>query len=505
MSIDEKADSVSSQQQHAVDHHGTNHDDAATYQRPTGLKGLYSHPKVQIALLGLVCFMGPGLFNALNGLGAGGQVDSATSANSNSALYATFAVSAFFAGSINNVLGPKLTLIMGSTGYSLYIASYLAMNINASASGFVIAAGAILGICAGLLWTAQGSIMLSYPTESEKGQSIYIFWSIFNLGGVVGGAVAFGANFNTDGNSVGNGTYIGFLVLTIIGIAIPLAMINPKNMRRTDGSRVTSPRHPSWKTEIIALKLALVNDPMILLLFPMFLASNWFYTWQFNAYNGALFNIRTRSLNSMVYWASQVVGSISIGLLLDAKNFSRRTRAFAGWSVLLIMIFVTHTWGYFYQKEYTRESIESGETPKMDFSDSGYAAKVWLYLFFGIVDAQWQSAVYWLMGAMSNDPAKLAYFSGFYKAIQSAGAAGIWRADGIKVPYMNIFLSTWGLTVAGLLFALPMIHLRVKNTTDLADETIARLDDTGAVRDVQEVQHEIGHTPAHATRDTEKV
>ena len=39
-----------------------------------------------------------GLFNALNGLGAGGQVDSQTSANSNSALYATFAISAFFAG-----------------------------------------------------------------------------------------------------------------------------------------------------------------------------------------------------------------------------------------------------------------------------------------------------------------------------------------------------------------------------------------------------------------------
>ena len=39
-----------------------------------------------------------GLFNALNGLGAGGQVDSTTSANSNAALYATFAFAAFFAG-----------------------------------------------------------------------------------------------------------------------------------------------------------------------------------------------------------------------------------------------------------------------------------------------------------------------------------------------------------------------------------------------------------------------
>jgi len=58
------------------------------------------------------------------------------------------------------------------------------------------------------------------------------------------------------------------------------------------------------------------------------------------------------------------------------------------------------------------------------------------------------------MGAMSNDPAKLAYFSGFCtpslifhiqnihtvalsfadKAIQSAGNAGIWAADAAKIP-----------------------------------------------------------------------
>lgn len=42
--------------------------------------------------------MCPGLFNALNGLGGGGQVDATTSANANVALYATFAVLAFFSG-----------------------------------------------------------------------------------------------------------------------------------------------------------------------------------------------------------------------------------------------------------------------------------------------------------------------------------------------------------------------------------------------------------------------
>lgn len=72
-----------------------------------------------------------------------------------------------------------------------------AINIHADAGGFVIAAGAILGICAGLLWTAQGSLMLAYPTEGQKGKFIGIFWSIFNLGGVVGASVALGQNFHS--------------------------------------------------------------------------------------------------------------------------------------------------------------------------------------------------------------------------------------------------------------------------------------------------------------------
>lgn len=62
----------------------------------------------------------------------------------------------------------------------------------------MIVAGAILGICAGLLWTAQGSLMLAYPTENQKGLFIGIFWSIFNLGGVVGAAVSLGQNFHSE-------------------------------------------------------------------------------------------------------------------------------------------------------------------------------------------------------------------------------------------------------------------------------------------------------------------
>jgi hypothetical protein len=225
-------------------------------------------------------------------------------------------------------------------------------------------------------------------------------------------------------------------------------MADPNKMIRTDGTKVTIQRQTSWKFEFYALWIALRTDPLVILLFPMFFASNWFYTWrqstyhrciasaneifsEFNEYNAAIFNIRARSLNNLVYWITQIFGSVSIGFLLDKKDIARRVRAFCGWAVLFVMVFIVHIWGYVYQRSakihrlgsgilivlfnvrtYTRASIPT-DASKMDIRDKAYPVHIWLYIFCGILDAMWQTTAYWVMGAMSNNPAKLAYFIGF--------------------------------------------------------------------------------------------
>lgn len=54
-----------------------------------------------MAILGFVCFLSPGLFNALSGLGAGGQQDVALVDTANGLLYGVFCLTGFVAGSIN--------------------------------------------------------------------------------------------------------------------------------------------------------------------------------------------------------------------------------------------------------------------------------------------------------------------------------------------------------------------------------------------------------------------
>ncbi|KAH7922668.1 MFS general substrate transporter [Leucogyrophana mollusca] len=441
------------------------------YERPKGLKGIYYHPVTQVIMLGFTCFLCPGMYNALTGLGGGGQINATTNSNSNSALYATFAVSAFFSGTVNNKIGPKRTLLLGTLGYALYVGSYLAINIHPGVGDFVIASGAVLGITAGLLWTAQGSMMLSYATEAQKGVFISIFWSIYNLGAVVGSAVSFGQNFHLTDNSVGNGTYIGFLVLTMLGVAMSMLMADPLAVVRTDGTRAVTLRHPSWKSEFRALWTTVAADPMILLLFPMFFSSNFFYPWQFNDYNSALFNIRARALNNLMGWLAQIIGSIAIGQILDQKRLRRRVRAFAGWFILFALVFIVYPWAYSYQRTYTRQSIPA-DAQKMDIYDPEYPAHVWLMIFYGLFDALWQTTEMWLIGAMSNDANKLAVFSGFFHAMQAAGVAGVWRMDAIGMPYMRILLSTWGMVTGGLVVAFPMIYFRVEDHTTTEDETL---------------------------------
>ncbi|KIJ67802.1 hypothetical protein HYDPIDRAFT_25272 [Hydnomerulius pinastri MD-312] len=393
------------------------------------------------------------MFNALTGLGGGGQMDAATSANSNAALYGIGSAAAFFSGSVCNILGPRLTLQLGTTAYPLLFGAYLAINIHPGAGAFVVTAGAILGVSSAFLWTAQGSLMLAYATEAQKGTFIA---SPDRRATVLEMAHMYVRRLCAW--SAANIQKIGFLVLSLSSLAIPILMVDPGTVIRADGSRVVLKSHPSWRTEIANIWRTLRDDPAILLLFPMFFASNYFYIWQFNDYNSALFDIRARALNNLVHWLAQIFGSIAIGtMILDNTSLKRRSRAYLGWGVLVVIAFGVHGWA-----TYTRASIPDTAS-KMDIYDEAFPAYCILMASFGLFDALWQTTVYWLLGAISNDAGQLAIYVGFYKSIQSAGGAGAWRADAVGTSYMNMFASTWALSVAGLIFALPMIYVRVKD------------------------------------------
>lgn len=431
----------------------------------------YASTYTQVFIIGLVAFCCPGMFNALSGMGGGGQVDPRPADRANIALYSTFAAVSFFAGSIHNKLGTRLTLWLGTLGYTIYICSFLSYNFNRN-EGFIVFSGALLGVCASLFWSAQGAAMLCYPTEAQKGRFIAIFWTVFNTGAVIGSAVAMGLSWHAaDGsNSLGNGTYAAFIVITFLGGLVSALLKDPATLIRSDGSTVVVPKSTTWRFEIIGLFRLLRTDPWILLLFPMFFASNFFYTWQNQVYNAKLFTLPTRALNSLLYWLAQIFGALLLALVVDNVKLRRRTRAWIGWIVTLAIVFAVWAGNYVEQKKFTRDNLPE----RISFRQSAqFVGPCLLYLFNGFLDSIWQCFTLWLIGVISNDLAKLAILAGFLKSLQSAGAATAFGLDYDHHPYMVILAVTWALCVGGLLLVVPLIVQRVHDHTDPLGEKTA--------------------------------
>lgn len=430
----------------------------------------YNSPFVQVSLIGFVCFCCPGMFNALSGMGGGGQVDPTASNNASTALYTTFAVFGILGGGIYNILGPRLTLLSACSTYVLYAGSFLYYNHHKH-QAFAIVAGAILGVGAGLLWAGQGAIMTSYPPANRKGTYISIFWSIFNMGGVIGGLIPFVLNYNrSEAASVNDATYIGFMVFMTVGTLLSLAILPPSKVVRDDGSKCTNIQYSRVSTEVVEIAKLFGNWKMLLII-PAAWSSNFFYTYQFNNVNQVMFNLRTRGLNNVFYWGAQMLGSIGIGYIMDFSFKSRRTRGFAGITVVSIVGTAIWVGGLVNQLNYSR-----GDLPeKLDFKDSGsdFAGPFVLYFSFGLLDSMFQSMVYWVIGALANDSETLSRYVGFYKGIQSAGAAVAWQVDTHKVSFLTQLVTNWSLTTVSypLLVVLVLLAVKDESKADLEEIT----------------------------------
>ena len=184
------------------------------------------------------------------------------------------------------------------------------------------------------------------------------------------------------------------MVLTFLGAALAWSLVDAQKVIRKDGSHVIVMKHPSWKSEILGLYETFLTDPWVVLLFPMFFSSNWFYAYQFNDVNGARFNIRTRALNNVVYWTSQIIGAYVFGYALDIK-LRRSIRAKALWVVLVIITMAVWGGGYAWQKKYNRAETSADDYVTMDWTTDGYVGPMFLYMFYGFYDGKWIQMQRW--------------------------------------------------------------------------------------------------------------
>uniref|UniRef100_A0A2N9HNF2 UNC93-like protein n=1 Tax=Fagus sylvatica TaxID=28930 RepID=A0A2N9HNF2_FAGSY len=355
----------------------------------------YNSPFVQISLIGLVCFCCPGMYNALSGMGGGGQVDHTAANNANTALFTTFALFGILGGGIYNILGPHLTLFTGCSTYILYAGSFLYYNHHKH-QAFAIVAGTLLGIGAGLLWAGQGAIMTS------------------------------------EAASVNDGTYIGFMAFMAAGTLLSLAILPPSKVVRDDGTRCSNIKYSNVSTEVVEILKLFLNWKLLLIV-----PAAW-----------------TRGLNNVFYWGAQMFGSVGIGYIMDFQ-FSKVGGREGLLGIGVVALFGTAIWsgGLANQLKYSR--------------------------VLGLLDAMFQSMVYWVIGALADDSEILSRYAGFYKGVQSAGAAVAWQIDTHNLSFMSQLIVNWGLTTISYPLLVILVLLAVKDDNKAEEGTSKEAGPTG--------------------------
>ncbi|CAG8642854.1 18707_t:CDS:2, partial [Gigaspora rosea] len=151
----------------------------------------------------------------------------------------------------------------------------------------------------------------------------------------------------------------------------------------------------------------------------------------FNGVNAFYFDVRTRAFNSLWYWTAQMFAAFFFGKLLDWSKFGRKSRGILGLTLITIILMGAWIGGLFFQLTYKREDPNC--------------------------------FAYWIMGALTNDANVLARYTGYYKAVQSAGGAISWRIDAVGTSYLVQLIICWALLAISIPFAL-LVVLNIKQT-----------------------------------------
>ena len=75
--------------------------------------------------------------------------------------------------------------------------------------------------------------MMSYPLEKDKGRSFSIFWSIFQLGTLVGSAIALGIEAHSTLPAVSTGVYLAFMIIMLTAIFTSWLLLPPREHHST--------------------------------------------------------------------------------------------------------------------------------------------------------------------------------------------------------------------------------------------------------------------------------
>lgn len=440
----------------------------------------YRTPVVQTSALGLVFFWVFAAYTTVQFYSAS-IYGSALAADCVSAVYLTFTVTCLVAPGIINKFGCRLAMFVGVICYgNLVLASLIYFEYGGEdvlwARRLVVAGGAVLGVGASALWTAQGRLILQYATraeelESEKnhmdsnssgdaskgkaGTLMSIFWSIFQCSSLVGGSISFiYYNKKPEGST---SLYIIFLGFIFIGAIFTQFLLPPAMLQIHD--RVNEEKDLEMKSEQTPLKVdstaqydrgdsqseknesrATMNEDLstkswfeeakgtiqifftqeMTYLSPLFMYTGFNQPYQQATFGNRFFTKRSIGAELIIFHLMEIIGAIVVGQFLDNEKFdSSRKRAIICLG-LFVLVNGTGNAIAFFQEFSARHSVTLIAN---DISEIRAIIPSTAFALWGFADAQIQVYCYWLIGSFYKSGHDHSRAVGWYKCVQSLGTA----------------------------------------------------------------------------------
>lgn len=367
-------------------------------------------------VIGIVGFLAPGLWNAMNALGAGGAQEPYLVNAANALVFGLMGFLCLFGGPIANRIGLDWTLFLGAVGYPVYSAGLYTNNRYGNV-WLVLVGAAACGISAGLFWASEGAVALGYPEPGKRGKYMNI-WLWFRTGGpLLGGAIVLALNHSAEAKKKGKveaQTYLVFIALQCLAAPVALLLSPPEKVLRRDGSKVIVRAEKSLKAEFKALWAASIRRDILLLL-PVFWAS------YFNQYSGNFqtyyFGVRARALIGFVSNFGTLLSSQLMSTLLDYKALKVKRRIEIGFWYVVVWHVIAWVYGWVVQEEYT------ANPPAWDWEDAGFVKGFFVLLLWDFARQSLQNWLYYLLATKTDNISELSRFSGILRGQESFSQA----------------------------------------------------------------------------------
>ncbi|THX30254.1 hypothetical protein D6D10_08703 [Aureobasidium pullulans] len=349
------------------------------YQR---LHRFYRGTTFQAIILGLVSFTQPGIWDALNSLGAGGQAKPYVVNAANAVTFAIMVLFSPFTAIVGNKYSLKWVLVFGTLGYVPYCAALYCNSVYGT-QWFMIFGAATCGFSASALWTAEGAIAVGYPEANRRGTCVAIWMSLNKIGRLIASSIQLGISVNQkDSNKAGAidpQVYLVLIGLTCAGLPLSLLISPPEKVIRRDGTK------PVFTSRQTTLKQgcrdfwAVCKTKHIYMLIPIFITAQWGQTYNGN-YLAAYFSVRGRTLAGFVVTIVAIIVNLLMGFAMDSEFVRRPNRARYLWGIIATVYIISWIYQFINEVDFSRHE------PELDFVDGGYGRGVGAYMYDAEID-----------------------------------------------------------------------------------------------------------------------